>query len=420
MIDINKDCYKWLRNYYNNKWLFLGDIKYTAQETKEISKAIIEFDEKINDNYIEEDDYDFYQKITNCKILDFNKIKPLHDIYMHQTNYHHLLDITNYNESKSSYSKKVLESKKKISGLLKFDKNIKLSMRLQTDMQEYNNTLKLINISNDIKTILNKNDFIEHLIKIRYSEIQSNIIFENNKSYYYNIYTPLPSNETEDINCNYYSITVYIIDSNNKIQHFHFCYNYDNLDETTSLNTLVSPCEKTKMDIEIPYMKSCPNTEHIYDWCKNKHLHLTNAEYEYKIEGVKYLKKDKTILNYMTSEDNISDKEAYDIFKFIVNFEVFKNFAEIKTEVKNLSNKDIQETKNLSRYEKKKKSTIPITFMDKTFYTTSINNNDFMVNGHFRMQKIGKNRSDVKLIWIDNFTKHGYIRKAKLEKLNNS
>ena len=122
----------------------------------------------------------------------------------------------------------------------------------------------------------------------------------------------------------------------------------------------------------------------------------------------------------MTSEDNISDKEAYDIFKFIVNFEVFKNFAEIKTEVKNLSNKDIQETKNLSRYEKKIKSIIPITFMDKTFYTTSINNNDFMVNGHFRMQKIGKNRSDVKLIWIDNFTKHGYIRKAKLEKLNNS
>lgn len=416
MIDINKDCYKWLRNYYNDKWLFLGDIKYTAQETKEISKAIIEFDTKFEANFMENQSPDFYQKITTSKILDFNKLKPEDDLFRSFTNGFWLIDITDPKDDYGKYNLERLELKNKIANLLKFDKNINLSIHLHFLLSMYSNTLKVTNISDDIKKILNKNNFIEHLLKIRYNEVQSNIILDNNKSYYYYIYTPEP----QENNINWYAISIYILDSNNKIQFFHFCYDYDNLDELKWLDELVSPCEKHEIDMKYLDSKSCVNNNHIYDWCQNKHSNLTNQEYAYKKTGVKYLIKNKTILNYKTSEDNISDKEAYDIFKFIVNFEVFKNFAEIKTEVKNLSNKDIQETKNLSRYEKKKKSTIPITFMDKTFYTTSINNNDFMVNGHFRMQKIGKNRSDVKLIWIDNFTKHGYIRKAKLEKLNNS
>ena len=417
MIDINKDCYKWLRNYYNNKWLFLGDIKYTAQETKEISKAIIEFNEKLEENFLSQQSYNFYKQMITCKILDFNKIKPDDDLFQSFTNGCWLQELTDIKQNHSECPKK-LEFIKKMANLLKFDKKINLSLNLHFVLSMYRDSLKLINISNDIKKILNQNDFTQYLTKIRYDEVKSSIIFENNKSYYYYIYTPLT--DIHEPESNWYAICVYIIDLNNKIQYFHFCYDYDNLDELNWLDELVSPCELPKNSTEILREYHCSNRNHELNFCTNKYLELTNEEYEYKKFGKKYLKKDKTILNYMTSEDNISDKEAYDIFKFIVNFEVFKNFAEIKTEVKNLSNKDIQETKNLSRYEKKIKSIIPITFMDKTFYTTSINNNDFMVNGHFRMQKIGKKRSDVKLIWIDNFTKHGYIRKAKLEKLNDS
>lgn len=421
MIDINKDCYKWLRNYYNNKWLFLGDIKYTAQETKEISKAIIEFDEKTIDksceeNYIKKYNPNFYKQLTSSKILDFNKIIINAESHILSfDNLHWLTDITGTELDSISYKiNERVEYNKKMKTLLKFDKNISLSLNLHWDLLFYKQH-NLINISNDITKILNKNDFTEHLHKIKYNEPQSYIILDNNITYFYTILTRLPEEE----NLYDYDINLFIIDFNNKIQYFSFCYNYDETKEDSEiLSKLISPCPSYNKNNSLASV--CERHNHIYDWCHNKHLHLTNEEYDYKIRGRKYITKDVITLSYRTSEDNISDKEAYDIFKFIVNFEVFKNFAEIKTEVKNLSNKDVQETKNLSRYEKNKKSIIPITFMDKTFYTTSINNNDFMVNGHFRMQKIGKNRSDVKLIWIDNFTKHGYIRKAKLEKLNNS
>lgn len=44
--------------------------------------------------------------------------------------------------------------------------------------------------------------------------------------------------------------------------------------------------------------------------------------------------------------------------------------------------------------------------------TISIRTEGFDVNGHFRLQPCGKNRQDVKMIWIDAFKKHGYIKKS--------
>jgi hypothetical protein len=82
--------------------------------------------------------------------------------------------------------------------------------------------------------------------------------------------------------------------------------------------------------------------------------------------------------------------------------------AEIKTKVK----------KEL----KKGKKTIVVTedglsyfTFDSKWYTEVCNNNDFNVSGHFRLQRYGDGSR--KLIYINEFIKHGYHRKALIDKV---
>ena len=55
--------------------------------------------------------------------------------------------------------------------------------------------------------------------------------------------------------------------------------------------------------------------------------------------------------------------------------------------------------------------------VDVTFVTTNWNkvlvvNGEFTVSGHLRIQPYGHNRSDYKLIWIEEYKKSGYMRRA--------
>lgn len=113
--------------------------------------------------------------------------------------------------------------------------------------------------------------------------------------------------------------------------------------------------------------------------------------------------------------ENFSDEYIknflYCIDKILL-FEFFLSHAEVQTEIKNISNTSIN-TKNLSKIEKEKLSNIPITVINKNYFTTTINNHDYPVRGHFRLQPIGEKRTGKKLIWINDFVKHQYIRVAK-------
>ena len=55
-----------------------------------------------------------------------------------------------------------------------------------------------------------------------------------------------------------------------------------------------------------------------------------------------------------------------------------------------------------------------ITFVD-TLWKERISTEGFKVRGHFRLQPVGEGRKDKRLIWIDEFDKHGYNRKATKE-----
>lgn len=60
-------------------------------------------------------------------------------------------------------------------------------------------------------------------------------------------------------------------------------------------------------------------------------------------------------------------------------------------------------------------STLPVKYYDCSWFRTIIRKEGFMVRGHFRMQpyKNEKREWDYKLIYIEPYQKHGYIRTAK-------
>ena len=56
-----------------------------------------------------------------------------------------------------------------------------------------------------------------------------------------------------------------------------------------------------------------------------------------------------------------------------------------------------------------------ITFIDSLWITNLIKSDAFKVGGHFRLQPYADGSK--KIIWISDYTKKGYSRKAKIEKL---
>lgn len=59
-----------------------------------------------------------------------------------------------------------------------------------------------------------------------------------------------------------------------------------------------------------------------------------------------------------------------------------------------------------------------IVIVDSSWNKMIFRTTGFAVSGHLRLQRHGKGRNDVKLIYIEEFEKHGYVRKAKSELVN--
>lgn len=84
---------------------------------------------------------------------------------------------------------------------------------------------------------------------------------------------------------------------------------------------------------------------------------------------------------------------------------------------------EVVEMKTMVKEEvKKNKKTIVVTkeglsyfTFDSKWYTEVCNNNDFNVSGHFRLQPYGDGSR--RLIYINEFVKHGYHRKALIDKV---
>lgn len=115
-----------------------------------------------------------------------------------------------------------------------------------------------------------------------------------------------------------------------------------------------------------------------------------------------------------SSASSVGDITAV-ITKIILATELFINYAEIEK-------KEVQPSRQIWEgptclYNNKTKS--PITVIDSTWFTHLVSSGAFKVSGHYRLQPYGHGLTKKKLIWINDFEKTGYTRKAKIESNRN-
>ena len=95
------------------------------------------------------------------------------------------------------------------------------------------------------------------------------------------------------------------------------------------------------------------------------------------------------------------------MFDCILVYHLFKKYAPIEEIVsvrERREHKDLPDIKTSQR----------VNYLDCSWYTTIVRNEGFSVRGHFRLQPCGKEKKDKKLIYIHEFQKHGYVRRARL------
>lgn len=91
----------------------------------------------------------------------------------------------------------------------------------------------------------------------------------------------------------------------------------------------------------------------------------------------------------------------------------FKQFAEIET--KEIGGRDYPKRMKIGGEKYLNESDRQINVLDSRWFTESVRGEGFAVSGHFRLQAYGEGRRERKLIYIDDFVKEGYTRKAKIE-----
>jgi len=90
---------------------------------------------------------------------------------------------------------------------------------------------------------------------------------------------------------------------------------------------------------------------------------------------------------------------------------LFIKYCEIETKVidpKKSRRETVAGQKYLNETDKR------ITILDSTWFTNLVVSGAFGVSGHLRWQPYGPGLKQKKLIWIDDYTKEGYTRKAKV------
>ncbi|WP_338813251.1 hypothetical protein V9L05_18085 [Bernardetia sp. Wsw4-3y2] len=96
-----------------------------------------------------------------------------------------------------------------------------------------------------------------------------------------------------------------------------------------------------------------------------------------------------------------------EIIKGVMALIFFYQNAEIKTdEVSKSSKQSNSKTNHFTEFK------TDVKILNNNWFTTVINNNAFNVKGHLAWRACGKGKQDRKLVWIDEFSKTGYVRKA--------
>lgn len=103
------------------------------------------------------------------------------------------------------------------------------------------------------------------------------------------------------------------------------------------------------------------------------------------------------------------------ITNFVCTYLLFKKYVEIETKV--IGGKDHPRKLKCAGEKHLTELSMPVNIIDSTYYIRTVRTNGFTVSGHWRWQRCGAGFKDKKLIWIQEFDKSGYTRRAKKETL---
>lgn len=111
--------------------------------------------------------------------------------------------------------------------------------------------------------------------------------------------------------------------------------------------------------------------------------------------------------------DNCMEANLRDYIDMVLDYLCLRQWAEVQLG---------KRTTTIKKEVKKNKKTQVITeagldyyLFDSKWYTEISNDESFQVSGHFRLQPYGDGTR--RLIWINEFTKNGYHRKATIDKV---
>lgn len=128
-----------------------------------------------------------------------------------------------------------------------------------------------------------------------------------------------------------------------------------------------------------------------------------------KINGVGH-KLDCMVLPFF---DNCVELNIRDYIDMVLDYLCLRKWAEVQ--LVKVSTKVKKEVKKNKKIQIKTENGLDYYMFDSKWYTEISNENSFQVSGHFRLQPY-KDGSR-KLIWINEFTKSGYHRKATIDKV---
>lgn len=110
--------------------------------------------------------------------------------------------------------------------------------------------------------------------------------------------------------------------------------------------------------------------------------------------------------------DGLVEVNLRDYINMVLDYLCLRQWADIEiAEIQTKQKKEVKGKKNIIIQDG-----ISYFVFDSKWFTEVCNNNEFIVSGHFRLQTYGDGSK--KLIWINEFKKHGYHRKALIEKAN--
>lgn len=151
---------------------------------------------------------------------------------------------------------------------------------------------------------------------------------------------------------------------------------------------------------------------------ENGMLEFCHICYKFK-EGSKEQGTALWTMFFIDSKDNrhaehCVHQDVQDIYEFIYKLLCFIFLSENEYEVI-----DAGQSKGTRKNGKIKNDLpIPIIIINSKWNVTSIRSEGFIVSGHFALRHVGVGRSDTRMVYIEPYSKNGYIRHAKNKQLS--